>query len=378
MATHLLYLLCVRCCFMYFSSIVSFNPSDSCIRQLLLFSFSVRKLKHREAEGPRESSSRTIPRTQAWGVCISVNMVHGKTDGFLYLNSSNSSSESAHLHQWFPLGGPQTRSHLWVWQKRQFLTPVQTTESEAPGLGPRDVSESPLGDSDTSQSLSITALWLLGGVMVGAGKHRVWGWASSELSTLHELRVPYALTRKPAEAGLLWGLVTFRDAVFLYHSTAVNEEYCPWPFFPGWGIFRTYPWVSKVLTRDLVAGLQSDSTGEIQLEPPVDALKSLPLMHGLPFSGTAVDVLKVVESIWQPSGFSLSPMLLLFSKRHTRLSACFLLKKWQPPKNFGLRYSNCRTNGIVGDHYKILSKLSLHASKSKKLIHCRYTVEREN
>lgn len=125
-------------------------------------------------------------------------------------------------------------------------------------------------------------------------------------------------------------------------------------------------------------GLWFDSTGEIQLEPSMDAVMSLPPADSLPFSDAASDALKVVESNSQFSSCSLGPMLLiqwLFSKRHTRLSAYFLKGK---KKISRLRYSNCLTNGIMGDHYKILSELSLHASKSKKLIYCRYTVERGN
>lgn len=106
------------------------------------------------------------------------------------------------------------------------------------------------------------------------------------------------------------------------------------------------------------------------------ALTSLPLVDSLPFSDTASDVLKAMESIRQLSYCSLGPTLLmlwLLSERRTRLSTGFLKKKISR-----LRYSNCQANGITGDHYKIFSELSLHASKSKKLIYCRYTVERGN
>lgn len=42
----------------------------------------------------------------------------------------------------------------------------------------------------------------------------------------------------------------------------------------------------------------------------------------------------------------------------------FKKKKAKPSR---LRYSNSWTNGIMGDHYKILANLNLHASKSKKI-----------
>ena len=139
---------------------------------------------------------------------------------------------------------------------------------------------------------------------------------------------------------------------------------------------QTYLWVSKVPTRDLAAGHQFHSAGEIQPKSPTNALTSSPPVDSLPFSDTAPDVLKAMESVRQLSHCSLGTMLLmqwLLSEKHTRLSTCFLKNKISR-----LRYSNCQANGITGDHYKIFSELSLHASKSKKLIYCRYTVERGN
>lgn len=51
-----------------------------------------------------------------------------------------------------------------------------------------------------------------------------------------------------------------------------------------------------MLVRALAAGVQLDSTGDVQLEPLTEALKALPLMDCLS-SDIAFDVLKWVESI---------------------------------------------------------------------------------
>lgn len=67
-----------------------------------------------------------------------------------------------------------------------------------------------------------------------------------------------------------------------------------------------------------------------------------------------------------------SPLTIALAKRHTRLFF------GGGGEYYRLRYSNCQASGIMGDYYKIHSKLSLHASKSKKLIYCHYTVERGN
>lgn len=66
---------------------------------------------------------------------------------------------------------------------------------------------------------------------------------------------------------------------------------------------------------------------------------------------------------------SLAPFL----EAHQIVSLLSLKKKIVQGKIFK-SLSQC---GIMGSHYKTLFKLSLHASKSKKLIYCHYTVERE-
>ena len=68
--------------------------------------------------------------------------------------------------------------------------------------------------------------------------------------------------------------------------------------------------------------------------------------------------------------------LTLFLRSTPDCQLAFFKKKKK--KLSRVRYSNHWANGIMGSHYKTLSKLSLHASKSKKLIYCHYTVERGN
>lgn len=119
-----------------------------------------------------------------------------------------------------------------------------------------------------------------------------------------------------------------------------------------------------MLARNLAAGHQLDSTGENQQESLTSGL-TLYLWWKASPSQTQNLMFWRGGECQQFSYFSLGPTLLiqwLLSERHTRLSNYFL-------KNtiFRLRYSNHHANGIVEGHYKILSKLSQHASKSKKI-----------
>lgn len=105
---------------------------------------------------------------------------------------------------------------------------------------------------------------------------------------------------------------------------------------------------------------------------------SLLLVDGLPFQTQHLMFRKWWKASDNPLISFLGLMLLiwwLLSERHNRLSACSLKKKLKISR---LIYSNGQASDIIGDHYKIFSELSLHASKSKKLIHCCYTVERGN
>ena len=150
-----------------------------------------------------------------------------------YTNSSNSASESAYLVSTHTSGSqktatsPETSTSCVNLEEELILDPSPGHRIRSSGAGTkRCLWTSPLGDSDVSQHMRITAPSLWGAMMVEVREQEVWGWGILKVVISRWTEGFLNLNKKICTGSQLCRLVTF-VVVVLSHV---------WRFVTPWTI----------------------------------------------------------------------------------------------------------------------------------------------